>query len=49
MRDQVSHPVRTAGKIIILYILIFQFSERRREDRNSKQNCRKYSPDFICS
>jgi hypothetical protein len=25
VRDQVSHPYRTTGKIIILYILIFKF------------------------
>jgi hypothetical protein len=26
VRDQVSHPYRTTGKIIVLYILIFKFS-----------------------
>jgi hypothetical protein len=32
VRDQVSHPYKTTGKIIILYILIFKYLERRRED-----------------
>jgi hypothetical protein len=33
VRDQVSHPYRTKGKIIVLYILIFRFFNSRREDR----------------
>jgi hypothetical protein len=33
MRNQVSHPYEETGKIIILYILIFRFSERRWEDK----------------
>jgi hypothetical protein len=32
-RDQVSHPYRTTGKIIILHILIFMFSDSRGEDK----------------
>jgi hypothetical protein len=33
VRDQVSHPYKTADKIIVLYILIFTFIHVRREDR----------------
>jgi hypothetical protein len=33
VRDQVSHPYRTTGKITVLYILIFMFFDMRREDR----------------
>jgi hypothetical protein len=33
VRDQVSHPYKTRGKIIVLHILIFRFLERRREER----------------
>jgi hypothetical protein len=35
VRDQVSHPCRTTGKIAVLYILIFTFFYSRREDRRS--------------
>jgi hypothetical protein len=35
VRDHVSHPYRTTGKIIILYI-IFKFLDSRREDSYNK-------------
>jgi hypothetical protein len=33
VRDQVSHPYKTTGKIVVLYILTFTFLASRREDR----------------
>jgi hypothetical protein len=33
VRDQVSHPCRTTGKIIVLYIIISKFFDSRREDK----------------
>jgi hypothetical protein len=33
VRDQVSHLYKSTGNIVDLYILIFTFPDRRREDR----------------
>jgi hypothetical protein len=31
--DQVSHPYKTTGRIMVLYILTFTFLDRRRDDK----------------
>jgi hypothetical protein len=33
VRDEVSHPLRNTGKIMVLYILTFMFLDSRREDK----------------
>jgi hypothetical protein len=33
VRNQVSHPYKTTGKIMVLYILTFTFLDSRREDK----------------
>jgi hypothetical protein len=33
LKDYVSHPYRTIGKIVVLYILTFTFLDSRREDK----------------
>jgi hypothetical protein len=32
-RDQVSHPYKTTGRIMALYILTFKFPDSRQEDK----------------
>jgi hypothetical protein len=39
LRHQVSHPYRTTGKIIILYVLIFMFLHSKREDKKLWTEC----------
>jgi hypothetical protein len=44
MRHQVSHPYKTTGRIIVLYILTFTFLDSRRDDKrlitsNNNGNC----------
>jgi hypothetical protein len=33
VREQIPHPYRTPGKIILVFILIFLFLDSRREDK----------------
>jgi hypothetical protein len=44
VRDQVSHPYKTAGKIIVVYIHIFRFFDNRRKTEGSGLNGRKQRP-----
>jgi len=47
--DQVSHPHKTTGKIIVLCILIFKFLDSKLEDKNSALKDSKHSLTSICS
>jgi hypothetical protein len=48
-RDQVSHPYKNAGKIIVSYIQIFMFFESRREDRKFWTEWEQALPAFNLS
>jgi hypothetical protein len=47
--DQVSHQYKTTGKIMVLYILIFKFLERRQEDKDYEWSSSKHSVNLISS
>jgi hypothetical protein len=47
--DQVSHPHKTTGKIIFLYIIIFKFLVANWKIKDSAPNDSKHSLTFICS
>ena len=49
MSDQVSHPYKTTGKIIVLYILIFIFLITNCKTKDSTLNDSKHSLTSICS
>jgi hypothetical protein len=46
VRDQVSHPYRTTGKIVAVYILIFMFLDSRREDESLRTEWLQVLPEF---
>jgi hypothetical protein len=46
VRDQVSHPYKTTGKIIILYILMYTFLDSRREGKRFWAECLHVLPEF---
>jgi hypothetical protein len=46
VRDQVSHPHKTTGKGIVLYILIFMFLYSKHQDRRFWTKWQKAFPEF---
>ena len=47
VRDQVSHPYNTTGKIIVLYILAFFFLGSRQEHKSFCTKCYQAFPEFL--
>jgi hypothetical protein len=47
VRKKVPQPYKTTVKLILLYILIFKFLQKRRED--SDHCCSKHSPNLFSS
>jgi hypothetical protein len=45
--DQISHPYKTTGKVIGLYILIRMFLDNRQEDENSELEGSKPFPNLL--
>jgi hypothetical protein len=49
VRDHVSHPHTTSGKIMVLYILISMFLDNRRKDERFWTEWQQALPETICS
>jgi len=49
VRDRVSHPYKTTGKIMVLYVLIPKFLVKGRKTDGYELNCSKRPPSLICS
>ena len=47
--DQVSHPYKTTGEIIVVYILIFKFVKANWKTKDSAPNNSKHSLTAICA
>jgi hypothetical protein len=47
VRDKISHPYSTTGKITVLYILIFRFFDMRRKTKDFGLNNSKHSLNLI--
>jgi hypothetical protein len=45
--DKISHPHRTTGKIIVLYILTFMFLDSRQEDKRFWTEWQQATPEFF--
>jgi hypothetical protein len=48
VRDQVSHPYKTTGNTIVLYILILTFWDREKTEGSGLNNSKHY-PSLTCS
>jgi hypothetical protein len=49
MRDQVSHPYRATGRIMVLFILTFNSLTAGEMTKDSEPNGSKHFPNLVCS